>query len=297
MFLWAPQPLWLGCFLVYTHCVKRDKQQLQTILQGSINDTDNNCEGALGNPGNYYVMGVKFGIGVAKYPYLSNEGSKKLDQINAFDLAEVENANLGQINAIRVSSFCGSKGLLWGYDVCRNNIQEHPDSAAIRAKREDIGDVPILDMARLEEAFLGLVGTVSEPVHPILPGSMVSAAMKETYAEGETVIYSCLSIGIPKDDTVAAKLLMEDVGTMPVDYTDDHVHTIQANSVVSVLEIGRNQQVEYEAIFTGIHYRKVEKDEVGCALVACPYLTLPRAAAPLEQDLTELTFQDWQDLK
>jgi hypothetical protein len=50
------------------------------------------------------------------------------------------------------------------------------------------------------------------------------------------------------------------------------------NIISSVLEVGRNQKVEYEKIFVDIVDRYIKADEIGCALVAAPYFKLAKKA-------------------
>ena len=77
------------------------------------------CEGYFSTAlGNSYLLGVNYAVAKVRKQF-GHEGSSVLDEINAFDMAEITNANVGQINAIKVSSFCGPRGHIWGYDICK----------------------------------------------------------------------------------------------------------------------------------------------------------------------------------
>lgn len=62
-----------------------------------------------------YVSTMKLATGltdVSEY-----EGDEVLEGIVAYDKAEKNNAYIGQINMGTASSFCGTMGRLWGYDL------------------------------------------------------------------------------------------------------------------------------------------------------------------------------------
>lgn len=247
------------------------------------------CEGFFAcSDNNRYILGICLSIAKQKIK-LSHPGSKNLDSINAFDLAEVSQANIGQTNMIKVSSFCGPKGLIWGLDL------------AIAQKEEDacppqFGDMKIFELAPLEEAFKKLTGTVEAPRFPFLPGSHVPCAFKNISAQGEKIIYSALAIGIPENRRTQACLLMEDIGEVPLGNYDiiKFNKNIRLKLIKSILEIGKNQKIRYKEVFLGIKELYVGKDEVGCALVASPYLLLAQNAIPQNKNILKLSLEEWE---
>ncbi len=94
------------------------KRNIQGILEKSISPYEKYCDG-YGNTkssGNSYLLGFVLSTGKTKKQFY-HDGSKMLDEINAFDIAETKGPYIGQINMSIVSSFCGPQGLIWGYDI------------------------------------------------------------------------------------------------------------------------------------------------------------------------------------
>ena len=70
------------------------------------------------------------------------------------------------------------------------------------------------------------------------------------------------------------------------------------NSLVDAVEaIGDNLGVRYARCFVGLRTRSVVEGEVGCALVAVPYVHLARAAVPEggTARLAHLSCKEWED--
>ncbi len=230
---------------------------------------NNYCEGYnLSSPGKYIVC-LNLGIGIAEIG-LSHSGSTVLDETNAFDRAEVDDVNIGQINMITVSSFCGPGGLLWGYDICKMELNKIKSSLFNN----------VYDGASLISATRQLIGTVNKPNFSILPGSHVLCATKNIKKIGPAKIYSAIAMGIPHDREKHACLMMEDAGEIPINSKPNEFEEIIQNSLVkSILEVGKNQHVAYEKIFVSFKVKEVPENNVGCALVASPYLALPKSFA------------------
>lgn len=253
------------------------------------------CDG-YGNPGaqgNGYVLGFVMDIGKTKLSHIA-AGSRNLDEIDAFDKAEVKGATIGQINMITVSSFCGPMGYIWGYDLARHDtLRQIPQIGVITTTYKN-QTVPVYSLKPLLEATKALFGTVAEQRFPIMPGSHVPCAKKSITRQGPIYLYSGLAIGIPQDRDKNACLLMEDIG-----WTESDSFTIREQLheklAQSILKIGENQHVVYKEIFLDIKISFIEKDEIGCALVACPYLTLARNALPNQQEqlLKTMFLSEW----
>jgi histidine decarboxylase len=168
---------------------------------------DNFCEGALTSKTGHYVLGINLSVAKVKNKF-TDKHSSVLDEINAFDLAEVTNFNMGQINMIVVSSFSGPKGLIWGLDLCK--IKEHENRFNLTLK-----GVKIYDLEDLIDSLGRLFGTIENPRFPILPGSHVPCASKSIYKEGPGILYSALALGVARNRKNAC-LLMEDVGILNI---------------------------------------------------------------------------------
>ncbi|MFO0608156.1 MAG: histidine decarboxylase, pyruvoyl type [Polyangiales bacterium] len=249
------------------------------------------CEGYFATTAPSHFLGVSLTTGVCEDMFPS-PGSTKLDETNAFDLAEVARANLGQLNAITVSSFCGPHGLIWGLDVCAPAAGHRRLGATSRGAQR----AEVFDLAGLTAAFAALVGTVEDKRFPFLPGSHLPAAMKSRTAAGPGVVYAGLGLGVPDDRARNACLLMEDVGFMPGEEDPDAPRERAMECLVqSVLEVGANQRVRYGRVFVGVASARVAPGETGCALVMAPYFLVARDAAPERAPLAELTLERWED--
>jgi len=117
----------------------------------------------------------------------NHSGSWTLDSINAFDLAEVDNTNLGQINMINVSSFCGPQGLVWGYDYPVMDKRKLSKIKNLKFKKKT---VPVYSARPLLEATNKLFGTRDHKRFPLMPGSHVPCAGKDIKKIGPESIYS-----------------------------------------------------------------------------------------------------------
>jgi histidine decarboxylase len=249
------------------------------------------CEGYFSNnPKNNYLLGVNISSGKTKISF-SHEGSSKPDEIIAFDNAEISKANLGQTNMMTVSSFCGPRGLIWGYDLCK-----------ITKKNISIGvaeyPIPLYDLNEINKAFTKLTGTINRPRFPFLPGSHVPCATKCITKRGEAFLYAALAIGIPVDRTANACLLMEDAGTIPLSQASnlEYKEMVLKNLVDSILVIGRNQYIKYKEILAGIEIIYIDKSEIGCALIAAPYFVLAQNAIMPELNLFDRSIYEWEDI-
>jgi len=225
--------------------------------------------------GNYFLA-VKSAIGtVENFCY---EEEWNLDKIRAFDKAEVVEANMGKINAMRVSSFCGPHGMLWGYDVAaRSNLR----AQAWPAIKQGANSVSVYDARPLIEAANDLFGTVAKPKFPFLPGAHVPAAYKSDYATGPARLVSAFAIGMT-------------AGGMEMKFLLEHAAVIAKNEDVSVQkqrvitslayslsDIGTTQGVIFKEIFAYATIEDVPAGHTGCALILMPYFLLAKKAQRL----------------
>ena len=219
---------------------------------------DGHCSGFFDNPNGRYVV-LPY-LGVAS---ITKKGRpQKLEEIAAFDAAQVSFANAGKINAIGVSSFIGPNGRLAGYDFFKKEDQVI----------DSIEGIEICSLDPLLEVTSSILGTIKNPNYPFFPGSMVPCAMKSlSYDKEGSSIYSALSISVPKDKAINPFLLMEDVGLVE-NIDDDYFE----KAVMSSLEVADMQKINVEKIYISKKEIEIGFNEIGMALVMCPYVHLPK---------------------
>ena len=136
-----------------------------------FSDYKGNCSGYLDSPNGYYTVLPYIGVASIKKQNLP----KELEQIIAFDAAEVSYANIGKINAITVSSFISPNGKLAGH-VFFSSENEMIDR---------VGNIDICSLDPLLRVTLEILGGIHKPAYPIFPGSMVPCASKDFYSDEE----------------------------------------------------------------------------------------------------------------
>ncbi len=248
------------------------------------------CEGYFAADAPQYMLGVSVKTGVVANSLIC-PGSTLLDEINAFDTAEVSGVNLGQLNVITVSSFCGPQGMIWGYDVCPPAHGHRSLGSTARNGQQ----AEILDLDDLAAPFERLIGTVEEKRFPFMPGSHVPAALKMKTSREPGILYAALALGIPENRRRQACLMMENTGLCADDGTweEKRRQVIEAQAQ-SVLAIGENQQVRYSRIFVGVSSVAIRPGQTGCAMAMAPYFRLARNAFLRDRDLSTLTIDEWE---
>lgn len=232
-------------------------------MSGYFSDYDNYCQGYLDNPDNGHYVIVPH---VATVAVRASLGTVGLNRISAFDLAEIDGRNLGQVNAIIVSSFCGLNGRIWGYDFNKKEM----------AVAGEVNNVKIYNGDPLLDAATELFGTLEDRKFPILPGSMVPAALKDFYDIGPSRIYALLAIGISENRDKDACILMEDAGRLE---KDERFYIFE--SAMSVIEVANNQKIRCKEIIVCMRSMTVNSGFMGCALTMAPYIKLARLAENL----------------
>ena len=248
---------------------------------------DDFCEGLWATPSNQCILGINYAVAKTEKQFF-HDGSTVLDQTNAFDLAEIANANIGQINLIKVSSFCGPGSLIWGYDIAKaERIALSHLSTALDS------DISIYCLDPLADAFKQLTGTVEAPRFPFFPGSHVPCATKSIIEEGDKHIYVAQGLAIPSDRECNACLLMEDFGNLPKFIHNKRAYTdaILLNLAKSILQVGKNQQVNYKECWLGIKDLRINANEIGCALAADPYLKIAKKA--FVENIDKISIEEW----
>jgi histidine decarboxylase len=254
-------------------------------LRNSIGSYEHFCDGYGNNhiSGNGYVLGVVLSAAQVDKK-LSHQGSLALDYINAFDKAEVADINIGKINLITVSSFCGPQGLILGYDLLTSKLFEDA-----RIKTDKYEDKKIYTLEPLLASTRALLGTLDKRNYPIIAGAHVPCAGRHIEAVGPCQIYAALAMGITKEGPHREALLMEDAGTI-LDVTEDEIIN---RLIESIIEIGKNQKTDYETIFVGIKSLKVDEGKVGCALIQAPYLLLPQKPFSTPEEIIDMDLETW----
>lgn len=240
-----------------------------------------------------YLTALVIDIGSSRKRF-NHDGSEWLDGIIAYDKAEASDTYIGQINMITVSSFCGPHGLIWGYDIAKEDSQDI-SSLISQDKLKEFDGVTIRNGKNLRMAANSLFGTLNEKHFPFLPGSHVPCAGKYYTKAGPALLYGAIAIGIPENREDSACVLMEDPGEIILrgDETKESIEEqIILNNIRSVVEIGKIQNIKYKEIFIDFYSKNIDKDEVGCVLVAMPYFHLAKKA--FCEELSSCTLDEWK---
>ncbi len=259
------------------------------IISSAISPFNQYCTGYPGVKN--YITALVLGIGSFKKTF-SHPGSNLLDSIMAYDKAETDSAYLGQINMSIVSSFCGPQGLIWGHDIVKEEGFNLPSFFSAKKLGLD-KKIKIRSGKNLRKAALALLGSNEERHFPLLPGTHTPCAGKFLYKEGPCQIYAANAIGIPENRNKSACLFMEDVGEIIGNKkeTEEQKGEIFAGAVKSVLAIGKNQNILYKEIYVDLITREIPVNQMGCALVAIPYLLLAQNA--ITENLENINLKNW----
>lgn len=271
---------------------KRGERNAARIVSRCIGPYDRWCASAGIQSGGGYIAAPLIGFGLCAD---EGEGSSPLLQsIVAFDRAESSTANLTQTNLIRVSSFCGVNGLLWGYDLARQPMQLLPWLSDSRTE--------VYDLTPLCEATQTLLGTIEEPRFPVAPGEHLICAYKSHTVCGPCRVYGAMAIGISNQRDRHADLFMEDHGVFDEGEcaecesanVENQEHRKLRHLLRSVQQVGENLHIEYSKMFIGLRWWWVPEGHIGCVLTAAPYLHLAQFAVPTQpDDLPSMTLDEW----
>lgn len=256
----------------------------------AISRFDDHCEGYFACDAQNYLLGISLKIGRVTCG-LECPGSTLLDEINAFDAAEAEGANMGQLNVITVSSFCGPQGMIWGLDVCAP-AAGHARLGTVR-RGDHVADV--YDLSSLTDAFARLMGTLDEERFPFMPGSHVPAAMKMKTAREPGVLYAAMALGVPENRERDACLMMENPGFLGGSCDWERARRSILDAMAhSVLAVGENQRVRYRKVFVGVTSVEVREGEAACAMALAPYFRLAKNAVTPGLDLSRASLAEWE---
>ena len=269
----------------------------------------------------YYLSTVKLSCGKTNVHLLQDE---VLQEIVAYDTCTKNDAYIGQINTISVSSFSGPNSGVWGLDYAYSptlhdptNLLETRMSVQLHeaGKVKDINlllPLKVYDVKPLLEATEALFGNVDnrQQHFPPIPGAHVPCAVKTARSQldlkGNPVpgyVWSCIALAIAYDRWNDASLFIEDCGfyASPTDdasnvivpYLDDK----QRKVVNSAILCGLNQKVAYKEIFIGYKYLYCGPSEYGQALACAPYVLLAGSAYPSgsAQALVDMNLSEWAE--
>lgn len=265
-----------------------NRRYTKRIIHNCVGPYESRCASAGIVPGGSYIAAPLIGFGLCANE--AEHSSPMLQSIVAFDRAESSTANLTQTNLIRVSSFCGVNGLLWGYDLARQPLRPHASLV------DSVTDV--YDLTPLCDATQALLGTVEKPRFPIAPGEHLICAYKSHTVRGPCRLYGAMAVAIAAERNRHADLFMEDHGVLSHERGEDT--QIQESKMLrhllhSVEQVGENLRVEYSKVFVGLRSRWVPEGHVGCVLTAAPYLHLAQRAVPQQPEaLLDMTLDEWQ---
>lgn len=267
---------------------------------------DNYCDG-IGQPGAAglgYVSTMKLATGLADVSDYDEDSV--LEGIVAYDKAEKANAYIGQINMGTASSFCGTMGRLWGYDLAvAPDLYDNPIPGDY--VQYDGTPLPVYNAQPLLQATQQLFGTEADRRFPPAPGAYVVCANKSVTAAYDaanvTSVWCYIAISITRDRNNSADLFIEDAGRFPADagsnpgddvgmWLYEHIGKV----INSIIACGKDQSVVYEKTFIGWTYVDVTPNMVGTALTCAPYITLAKNAVVGDFDnMRGMPLQTWSD--
>lgn len=270
---------------------------LATVVNGAVGPFDKYCDGYgnTGASGLGYICAMTLDIGMVQ-----QDMDTVLNGIVSYDRAEVQGAYIGQINMLVASSFCGLNGALWGYDLARaDEIASGKATAFFDVARHDQKKIPVYSADPLLDSAARLFGTNEKRRFPLLPGSHVICAEKEYTSPGPKYIWTAIAISIAEDRTVDSCLFIEDAGEVAVEdaddlaaFADELLHKIAKCAV----RCGEDNNALYKEIWISYRIKWIPEGQVGCALVAAPYLVLAKDAVPdgKPEGLLKMTISDWE---
>ncbi|MER7477406.1 histidine decarboxylase, pyruvoyl type [Streptomyces sp. NPDC126510] len=269
--------------------------------------------------GTSYIAAMK--LSAAKAPAAGLDAGT--EGIVSYDLCETADANIGQINMMTASSFCGLGGALWGYHLARGVPYDHLTEIIPDANRNPEHFIPTATAAPLLNASERLFGHANDNRrHPPLPGSHVVCANKHITVRGPAYAWAIIAAAIAKDPETDSSLFIEDCGKFDAHAYGDRAGTIAPSpaAVEEMLEEHRNAVItsiaacgenygghtdgnsRYSGAFISARAIYAAADEVACALACAPYILLAQDDIPFNSDgtkedpklLLDLDIEEWE---
>lgn len=272
------------------------------VINQAVGPSKQFCMGYM-NPGaksgEGYISTLKLSVGTVDV--------KDLDAVTevivSYDRCEKNDAYIGQINMLTVSSFCGQNGAVWGFDLAKHDdIATGKEKPMYMQSQPDGPDIPVYNARPLLDAAERLFGREKQRRFPPMPGAHVICANKDVTARGPLWVWSSIGIAILKNRSDGSCLFIEDTNTFGDEHTTetelvDFLEGTLRKVTNSIALCGQDQSVVYDRIYVGYKYTYVKPDQVGCALTCAPYIYLAQDAIPegMEaSDLQRLTISDWE---
>jgi len=264
-----------------------------SFVHGAIGPFDKYCDG-YGNPGASglnYICALTLDIGM-----VDQDMDPVLNGIVAYDRAEAQGAYIGQINMLVASSFCGLNGAVWGYHLARADVFS---DRLFTVARHDGKEIPVYSADPLLDAAARLFGTQDKRRFPLLPGAHVICATKEYTSPGPKYIWCAIAIAMAENRTQDSCLFIEDAGEITLKdageistFANDLLRKIARCAV----RCGEDNSALYKEMYISYRIRWIPEGQVGCALVAAPYLVLAKKAIPegKPNSLLHMTISEWE---
>lgn len=280
--------------------VKYDAKQ---VVNQSLGSSKEYCMGYM-NPGapsgEGYISTLKLSVGAVDVDNLDDI----TEVIVSYDRCEKNDAYIGQINMLTVSSFCGLNGAVWGYDLAiHDDIASKKEQPIYMQSQPNGPDIEVYDAKPLLNAAERLFGRENDRRFPPMPGSHIICANKDVTAKGPTWVWSSIGIAILKDRSSGSSLFIEDVNTFGDENTTeeevkDFLDKTLRNVTTSIALCGQDQSVIYDRIYVAYKYKFIKENQVGCALTCAPYVYLAQNAIPKgmqPSELTDMTLTEWEN--
>lgn len=288
-----------------------------TAVQHGVSPHENYCFGfGSTNTNGYYITTMKLSTGKVELKPL--EKDETLLTIAAYDKAESNDAYLGQVNMIGVSSFSGPYSAIWGYDMAKvdDSVLRGKVLFTIKQEMEPYNTINAYSMDPLLDATQDLFGEVDNLKFPVVPGGHLPTAVKSkdsvspcTKMPAAGWVWAYLSIAIADKRDKNASLFVEDVGFIadenPIRQTEEQVDaflTDKAKRVAySQILCGKNQAISFKEIFISWRKLRVDDGEYGTALTCAPYITLAQKVYPdgsasesSADQLVKMSLEQWK---
>lgn len=278
------------------------KYDASKVIDQAVGPEKKFCMGYM-NPGapsgQGYISTLKLSVGTVDVENLD----EVTEVIVSYDRCEKNDAYIGQINMLTVSSFCGQNGAVWGFDLAKHDdIAGKKEKPMYMQSQPGGPDIPVYNVKPLLEAAEKLYGHEKQRRFPPMPGAHVICANKDVTAHGPVWVWASIGIAILKDRSAGACLFIEDANTFGDGKTTekevvDFLEATNRKVSNSIALCGQDQSVEYERIYVGYKYTFVKPNQVGCALTCAPYVYLAQDAIPAgmkASDLQKLTLSEWE---
>ena len=223
------------------------------------------------NPGagEGYISTMKLSVGTVDVKDLD----AVTENIVSYDRCEKNDAYIGQINMLTVSSFCGLNGAVWGFDLAKHDdIASGAEKPMYMQSQPDGPDIPVYNVRPLLEATERLFGKEQQRRFPPMPGSHIICANKDVTARGPLWVWSAIGIAILKDRSKGSSLFIEDANTYGNDSTTElsliHIQMCIRDRYIAFLD--DDDYFLKDRINEAIHF--LQNSSADCGGTCCNYV-------------------------